>query len=163
MPKDSAPTRSAILAAAVQALKRNGLEGFAIEQVARRAAVAKGLVLYHFRSRNRLLGLCAAQIAGERRRRLTKILEGAAGAAAVDACWEELRCQQEDGLARAWLGLSAAGIIDRSHDDERFEEIARELLFDGCAAALASGVPLPELKDAFNASWLALLDIIEEA
>ncbi len=33
MPKDSAPTRSAILAAALQTLKRDGLEGFAISTV----------------------------------------------------------------------------------------------------------------------------------
>ena len=55
MPKDSAPSRSAILAAAVHTLKRGGIEGFTLDGVARRAGVVKGLVLYHYGSRGRLL------------------------------------------------------------------------------------------------------------
>ena len=163
MPKDSAPTRSAILAAALQTLKRHGLEGFAIEAVARRARVAKGLVLYHFKARRRLLALCAQQITAERAQRLAKAVEDSMGAAAVDVCWEELLRQQEDGLARAWLALCGAGVTDRASKNRPFEQVARQLLLDGCTAALAGGVPERELKEAFDAVWLALLDVTEES
>lgn len=161
MPKDPAPTRSAILAAALQTLKRDGLEGFAIEAVARRAGVAKGLVLYHFKARRRLIALCARNVQTERARRLAAALGDGLGAAAADRCWQELLRQQHDGLARAWLGLCAGGITDRSINDVDFEERARQLLLDGCAAGLAAGVPAGELKDAFDAVWLALLDVTE--
>lgn len=161
MPKDSAPTRSAILAAALQTLKRDGLEGFAINTVARRAGVAKGLVLYHFKARRRLLALCARRIEAERARRLSATLAAGSGAAGADRCWQELLRQQHDGLARAWLGLRAAGITDRQTKNMAFEEIARQLLVDGCTAALVAGVPVRELKDAFDAVWLALLAVAE--
>ncbi len=161
MPKDSRPTRSAILAAAVQTLKREGLDGFAIDAVARRAGVAKGLVAYHFTSRRRLLAACGAELAAERRRRLAPGSVDLTGPAAVDACWEELRRQQQDGLAQAWLSLSAAGVIDRADSHDPFEDVARELLLDGCTVALSAGVPLTVLEDAFDASSLALLALIE--
>ena len=162
MPKDSAPSRSAILAAAVHTLKRGGIEGFTLEGVARRAGVVKGLVLYHYGSRARLLRSAAAQLAGERRTALTTAL-ARGGTAAVDGCWEELRRQAEDGTARAWLGLCAAGLIDRPGDDDGFEGVARQAVLDGCAAALAAGAPLADLRDAYYALWLALMDLSDDA
>lgn len=166
MPKDSAPTRTAILAAAVHTLKRAGLEGFTVEGVARRAGVAKGLVLYHYASRSRLLRSAAAQVATERAGGLARALAGddggKGGSAGLDACWEELRRQTEDGTTRAWMGLCAAGLIERT-DHGGFEATARAALLDGCAAALAAGAPVADVRDAYHALWLALLDLGETA
>jgi AcrR family transcriptional regulator len=162
VPKDSAPSRSAILAAAVHVLKRGGIEGFTLEGVARRAGVVKGLVLYHYGSRGRLLRTAAAQVAAERAAGLASALSRGAGTVAVDACWEELRRQAEDGTARAWLGLCAAGLIDRPGSDAGFEGAARQAVLDGCAVALAAGAPLADLRDAYHALWLALLDLNDD-
>ncbi|MEX2156612.1 MAG: TetR/AcrR family transcriptional regulator [Gemmatimonadales bacterium] len=159
MPKDSAPTRSGILAAAVHTLQRAGLENFTLEAVARRAGVVKGLVLYHYGSRGRLLRAAAGQIATARAAAIERALSSGAGTAGFDACWDELRRQAEDGTARAWLGLCAAGIIDRSANNTGFEGAARDAVIDGCAAALAAGAPLADVRDAYNALWLALLDV----
>jgi len=161
VPKDSAPSRSAILAAAVHTLKRGGIEGFTLDGVARRAGVVKGLVLYHYGSRARLLRSAAAELAGERRTALTTAL-ARGGTAAVDACWEELRRQAEDGTARGWLGLCAAGLIPAG-TETGFEATARQAVLDGCAAALAGGAPLEDLRDAYHALWLALLDLSDDA
>jgi AcrR family transcriptional regulator len=165
VPKDSAPTRSAILAAAVHTLKRAGLEGFTVEGVAGRAGVVKGLVLYHYASRSRLLRSAAAQLASERAAGLARTLAQGSGAAALDGCWEELRRQTEDGTTRAWLGLTAAGLIERPADrgGGGFEATARQAVLDGCAAALAAGAPLAEVRDAYHALWLALLDVEQAA
>jgi AcrR family transcriptional regulator len=163
VPKDSGPSRSAILAAAVHILKRGGIEGFTLDGVARRAGVAKGLLLYHYGSRGRLLRTAAAQVASERAAGLAGALARGAGTIAVDACWEELRRQAEDGTARAWLGLCAAGLIDRPSGDAGFEDAARQAVLDGCAAALAAGAPLADLRDAYHALWLALLDLSDAA
>lgn len=154
MPKDAAPTRSSILSAAVQTLQRDGVEGFTLDGVARRAGVVKGLLLYHFGSRNRLLRAAAARIATQRRAAF-------ASASDLDGCWEELRRQAEDGTARAWLGLCAAGLIDRAADGEGFDAVARAVLLDGCAAMLAAGVPLRDARDAYDALSLALLDALD--
>ena len=162
MPKDSAPTRSAILAAAVHTLKRGGIEGFTLEAVARRAGVVKGLVLYHYGSRGRLLRTAALEVANERSAGLANAL-ARGGTVAVDACWEELRRQAEDGTARAWLGLCAAGLIGPPGGDAGFEGAARQAVLDGCAAALAAGVPLADLRDGYHALCLALLDLSDDA
>jgi AcrR family transcriptional regulator len=163
MPRDSTPARSAILAAALHTLRREGLDGFSIAVVAQRAGVAKGLVLYHYGSRQRLLNRCASEIESARADRLAAALGRAArGAAAADACWAELCRQAEDGTARAWLALCAAGVIERPDGNGDFDGLVRGLLLDGCAAALATGLPRRDVKDAFDAGWLALLEAAGE-
>ena len=159
MPKDAASTRSTILAAAVQTLQRAGVEGFTLEAVARRAGVVKGLILYHYASRSRLLRTAASQVAEARAAAIERALASASGAAGLDACWEELRHQAEDGTARAWISLSSAGLIDRSAGNAGFEDAAREAIVDGCALALATGVPLADARDAYDALWLTLLEV----
>ena len=90
MPKDSAPTRSTILAAAVQILQRAGVEGFTLEAVARRAGVVKGLVLYHYASRGRLLKTAAAQIARVRMRHGQGEADGDGGIHRISALLQNL-------------------------------------------------------------------------
>lgn len=162
VPKDAFSTRSAILSAAVQTLQRAGLEGFTLDAVARRAGVVKGLLLYHYGSRGRLLRAAASLIAEGRDVALSKALEAGSGMQGVDACWEELQKQAEDGTARAWLSLCAAGMVDRSARNSDLGEAARQAVLDGCAAALATGVPLADTRDAYNALWLALLEVTEQ-
>ena len=162
MPKDASSTRAGILSAAVQTLQRFGVEGFTLDAVARRAGVVKGLVLYHYGSRGRLLRAAASQVGDTRDAALVKALASGSGMKGVDACWDELRRQAEDGTARAWLSLSAAGLIDRSDRNMGLDEAARTAAVDGCALALASGVPLTDARDAYTALWLALLDVGEE-
>jgi len=162
VPKDSTASRSAILAAAVHTLKRGGVEGFTLDGVARRAGVVKGLVLYHYGSRGRLLRSAADEVTKERAAGLASALVPG-GTAAVDACWEELRRQAEDGTARAWLGLCAAGLIVRPGDTAGFEGTARLAVLDGCATALAAGASLADLRDAYHSLWLALLDLSDDA
>ena len=159
MPKDASSTRAAILSAAVQTLQRSGVEGFTLDAVARRAGFVKGLVLYHYASRARLLRAAAGQIAESRDAALTRALSSGAEMTGVDACWEELRRQTEDGTTRAWLSLCAAGLIDRSAKNEEFEEAAQMAVVDGCAIALVTGVPLADARDAYDALWLALFDV----
>lgn len=160
MPKDATSTRSGILAAAVQTLQRVGVEGFTLDAVARRAGVVKGLILYHYGSRARLLRSAATEVATARAASIARAL-GRGGTAGLDACWEELRRQAEDGTARAWLSLCAAGLIDRAASKPGFEGTAQSAVIDGCAAALAAGAPLADVRDAYNALWLALLEVTE--
>lgn len=163
MPKDATPTRAGILAASVHVLQRGGVEGFTLHAVARKAGVVKGLLLYHYGSHGRLLRAAAEQVESIRTTGLTRALQSGSGTAGVDACWEELRRQTEDGTARAWLSLCAGGIIDRSARNAGFEDAARDAVIDGCSAALVAGAPLADVRDAYNALWLALLDVTADA
>ena len=163
MPRDGTPTRAAILSAAVQTLKRMGLEGFSIDAVAQRAGVVKGLVLYHFQSRGRLLKRCAEEVAAERRRRLAPALAADADLAAIDSVWSELVAQASDGTSRAWLALSSADVWVEPDGDRPLEARARQAALDGCAAALATGGDRAATHDAYTALWVALLTVEAQA
>jgi AcrR family transcriptional regulator len=157
MPRDSTATRSAILTAALLLLKEGGLPGFSIEGVASRAGVAKGLVLYHYGSRSKLLTLCSQRLSQDRAERLAAAPAGHRGVAQVDALWDELVRQQDDGTARAWLSLAAGGALAApSTTDDVVAQAARALL-DGCAVALAAGEERGALREAYEALSLALL------
>jgi AcrR family transcriptional regulator len=158
VPKDASTTRATILAAAVHTLQRSGVEGFSLDAIARRAGVVKGLLLYHYASRSRLLGAAASHLSAARDAAIAKAL-ASGSTAGLDACWEILRRQTEDGTARAWLSLCAAGLIDRSTRNAGLEESARDAIVDGCTAALVAGVPLADARDAYDALWLALLEV----
>lgn len=156
MPRDGAPTRNAIVEAALALLRAGGLPALSVERVAARAGVAKGLVLYHYRSRAQLIERCGARVDEERRTRLNAAAAGRSGIAAVDALWEELTRQQDDGTGRAWLSLAAAGAVP-PHHSESLGSQARRALLDGCAAALATGTDRAALREAYEALTLALL------
>jgi AcrR family transcriptional regulator len=161
MPRDGTATRSTILEGAVALLRERGLSGFSIEGVASRAKVAKGLVLYHYGSRAALVALCAGRLERERSERLSAAAADRLGIGAVDAQWEELVRQQEDGTARAWLSLAAAGAVTATGTDQDLGAQARRTLLDGCAAALAAGAERRALREAYEALSLALLQMEE--
>jgi len=154
-------TRRAIRAAALEVLRDPGIDGFAVEAVARRAGHAKGLVIYHFGSRERLLGECGAALTRERAERLLAARGSGPGIRGIDAMWQELLRQVRDGTTRAWLGLAALGALPQPAGDP--DDVARGALLDGCAAALAAGVPEAVVREAYDMLWLALLRGFESA
>ena len=159
MPRDGTATRSAILEAALSLLGEGGLAAFSIERVATKAGVAKGLVLYHYRSRARFIEVCAERLQSARAERLRAAGRGT-GIAAVDALWAELTRQQEDGTARAWLSLAAVGAVRQPTEADVIEQ-ARNSLLNGCAAALAAGGDRGAVREAYEALALALLRMEE--
>jgi AcrR family transcriptional regulator len=161
MPKDGAPTRRRILDAALRVLRTGGIEALSVEAVARVAAVAKGLVIYHFGSRAELLRQCGIALRADRGQRLARARHSAPGVRGIDACWEELRRQTADGTTRAWLGLLAAGVA-ASPGDPGADSVVTEGLLDGCAIALAAGVAEESVREAHDALWLAALRVLEE-
>jgi AcrR family transcriptional regulator len=157
VPRDAAPTRRAIIEAALHLLRREGIDGFSVERVARLAGVAKGLVIYHFGSRAALLRRCGAALGAERARRL----ERGPGLQGIDAGWGALAAQQDDGTTRAWLSLASAGMMGPTTRSPELEAVAAAALLDGCAVALAHGVPADVVREAHDALWLALLGVLE--
>lgn len=161
MPRDGGPTRRRILEAATRLLRTRGIDAFSIEAVARGAAVAKGLVIYHFGSRAELLRECGVAVQLDRAGRLQRARASDPGVRGIDASWEELRRQTTDGTTRAWLGLLAAGAAPPP-DEPDVDALAGASVLDGCSVALAAGVPEASVREAHDALWLALLRVLEE-
>ncbi len=95
-----------ILSAAKLILIRNGLAEWTIEDVAREARCAKGLVNYHYKSKARLLSLVGSSLRDDRLKRRLKAL-GGEGAAALDSLWNVLMAEVRTGELAAWLALGA--------------------------------------------------------
>lgn len=156
MPRDGTATRKTILESALALLREGGLPAFSVERVAVRADVAKGLVLYHYKSRAGLIGLCGKRLERERADRLAAAVASRTGISAVDGLWDELLRQQDDGTARGWLSLAAIGAVTGAPDDDLIAQ-ARSALLDGCTTALATGADRATLREAYEALALALL------
>jgi len=99
--------KEAISLAARTVLLAHGLTGWSIEAVAREAGCAKGLVIYHGRTRNDLLAKVARGLSGDR---ATHRLEPwqAPGTAGLDRLWNTLAAEVRTGEFAAWVTLSAS-------------------------------------------------------
>ena len=164
---------------AKQLLIHVGLAGWTLDQVAARAGCAKGLVLYHHKSRAALLGSVAAQLRRDRlERRIAALAES--GPAAIDALWDVIVLEAGSGEAAAWLAL-----ITLSDPEVRLGvrlEPGEEVMLgaplavalsldrgaaavggaalgglDGFAIALLRGGAPDQVREAYHRFWLGLL------
>lgn len=128
--------KSEILGAAKAVLVQKGLAAWTIEDVAREARCAKGLVNYHYKTKANLLAQVGESLREDRLGRRLAALENE-GATALDALWNTLTAEVRSGELAAWLSLSA--LPDQAvHHALRSQE--RELRRLAEAAARAFGV-----------------------
>lgn len=170
--------KDAILGAAIEVLALHGLNNWTVEEVANRAHCAKGLVNYHYRSKQELLVRAAETLRDDRSaRRLAAI--GAAGTAALDRLWAALHQEVESGWFASWISLLAAdGLLrtaaaSRPVETEAFAlSLGRSLglgdqlrkqasliqaALDGLQFRLLQGAPADETEEAYHRFWLAAL------
>jgi AcrR family transcriptional regulator len=98
--------KSEILGAAKSVLVKRGLTAWTIEDVAREAQCAKGLVNYHYKTKANLLAQVGESLREDRIGRRLAALENE-GATALDALWNTLTAEVRSGELAAWLSLSA--------------------------------------------------------
>jgi len=160
-------------------LVERGLAGWNLEALAARAGCAKGLLLYHHRSKASLLAAVATQLRLERlHRRLEALRPGGPGA--IDALWLLLVEDAASGRAAAWLSLVAlaepgvrectrsttgeirdlgratAEALDLEGEPVELGRVAAATL-DGFGLDLLSDGHEAELRDAYHRHWLGLL------
>lgn len=175
----TAGRREKIMAAAESLLMQYGLHGWSVEQVARSAGCAKGLVHYHFGTRAALLAAITEVLGRERLERRIHAL-APRGTAALDALWVVMREDVGRGISKAWLELGlgdspdvrratepAAALLDafaaasgaalESAPLTRERAMALILLLDGLEAGLARGAREVDLREAYDRVWLAML------
>jgi AcrR family transcriptional regulator len=83
------PVKEAILGAAIEVIVLHGLNNWTVEEVANRAHCAKGLVNYHYRSKQELLVQVAHTIRDDRSARRLAAIQ-TAGTQALDRLWAAL-------------------------------------------------------------------------
>jgi AcrR family transcriptional regulator len=146
-----------IVDAAVEVLRREGLAAWTVAEVARQAGCAKGLVHYHHKTKEALLGAVAERLASRRsEQRLAALHVGGTGA--LDRLWAVLAAAAASGETRAYLSLlgHSSGVVRAACGSP-----AGDLDSTARAIAKAFVIEIPD-EAAVGALWAAL-DGLEQA
>jgi AcrR family transcriptional regulator len=170
--------KDVILGAAIDVIAIHGLNNWTVEEVANRAHCAKGLVNYHYRSKQDLLVRSSETLRDDRfAKRLAAI--AVSGSAALDRLWLALVQEVESGWYAAWLSLVTSdgqlrtAAAERPTDMESFAQtLSRSLglgdrlrdqapliqsALDGLQLRLLQGAPVAETEEAYHRFWVGAL------
>ena len=170
--------KDAILTAAIEVITLHGLTNWTVEEVANRAHCAKGLVNYHYRSKQALLQRAAETVRDDRAARRFAAIQSQ-GTRALDRLWDALYEEVKSGWFGARLSLLAAddplrrAVADREADTAAFAAALSESLglgdqlagqgpliqaiLDGIQLRLLQDASREETEEAYNRVWLLLL------
>ncbi len=170
--------KGTILSAAIEVVASDGLNNWTVEEVASRARCAKGLVNYHYRSKQDLLVRAATTVRDDRSARRLSALQSS-GAQALDRLWAALVTEVESGWFAAWLAFIASegplrDAATRTPSDSRAFAVAlaRALdqgsdfaardpelgaVLDGLQLGLIQGTPPRVMEEAYHRFWLGAL------
>ena len=170
-------TRQRILDAAVSVLASSGLTDWTVENVSSKAGCAKGLVLYHFGSKQALIDQIAVEVTAARWSARASALR-LPPAKAIDRLWEVVSGEVTSGTFRLWLSLAAdsttATVATFSTSQRQQLATAAATTFripaadpalttlpailDGFQLLLLQGVAEAEVREGFDSYWLELLE-----
>lgn len=173
---DAEETQARIIHAAIGVLKEHGLTDWTVEEVAKRAECAKGLVNYHFTSKTTLLTIVAAQARTTRNSRRLLALKHS-GAEALDRLWSTMTDEAHSGGLQLWLALlaypptrgsatvsaserqllttSASSALNLQPPHPNLTIIPATL--DGLELQLYQGAPEADVREQYDRFWLDLL------
>ncbi len=183
-------SRETIVNAALSLVGRRGADEVTVADVATEVGCAKGLVHYHFKSKQRLWEAVATELANDRRSRWTQALKGGVPRDAIDATWNLLVGESANGTLLAWtslfvpgkhipdhlvsgthrefsraLGGAAKQMLERSGERVRIPESELGLLLgavvNGMGFQLLGGADRGELEGSYAATWLGILSFAE--
>jgi AcrR family transcriptional regulator len=185
--------RQCILECAVALVQENGAEAMSIEAVAASAGSAKGLVHYHFKTKQGLLSAVAERLASSRLDHWRSAFDAPSAQDALNQTWLLLTTESSDGTVRAWQSLVGAadrlvdGLASKLRTDfadglrDAFTSMLRdelgliptipdaeigmllEALVAGMGFQLTSGTAKNQLDGAYSAAWLAMLSLTQPA
>ncbi len=170
--------RDTITTAAASLLGDQGLAGWSVDKVADRAGCAKGLIHYHFGSKDTLLSEVRQRVEFRRREDRIGAFSGLAGASALDALWEVMAAEVQEGRFGAWLDLvryfgpstsqagtaddfrlatAAARALEASERDLAEQAVVLGAALDGLQLRLLLGEPPAQVREGFERVWLGVL------
>lgn len=187
---DREASRDLILTAALSVVRRFGASGVTVASVAEEAGCAKGLVHYHFDTKQSLWESAAHSLAAERLGRWTEAFESGELSEIIERTWSILVDESADGTILAWtsllgpgtdvpgpatsgivagfgnaLGDAVGGMLARH--GVRCRVSPREVgwllasVISGVGFLLLGGADRDDLEDAYAAAWLGILSLTE--
>ncbi len=188
MARSKQAARKAILDAADLVLKRDGAFNMTMDAVARAAGCAKGLLHYHFHTKQRLLVEAVGRISAAREVEWAQAFDTEAPHEAIDRTWNVIAREVESGTLRAWSSLltlsdsavdqavSKASARFRDHITTATQDLLARAncestlpvdrlgwlltaVVEGMSFQLAAGADAEVLADAYAAAWLGVLSL----
>lgn len=165
-----------ILQATITLLGEGGLPACTVDRIAARTPCAKGLVNYHFGSKQALLRMASERVEAERwSRRISAIESGPPGGTGmIDALWTVIADAVRSGSTAAWLALipssdppapskevgvrlarGASRALGLGSD--AMDPILFPSALDGLELRLLAGEPEDLVRDAYDRLWLLFL------
>lgn len=181
-----------ILRAAVDQLLAAPVTRVTLESVATAAGCAKGLVHYHFKTKDGLLSAAAERIWEDRTAAWKVALQGSDPRAVIGAAWSLIGSEADRGVsaASAALGMESSNVVVRTVNTARLRLISQlgqdlDALFrrmelrpsvptseiallmmaviDGLGLQVASGNSPDTLEPAWHALWAGVLSLTRAA
>lgn len=109
MSRQRGKAREAIIESAEALVRKNGAGAVTIEEVAKAAGTAKGLVHYHFKTKQGLLSAVADRLAASRIDNWATALRPGAPESAAETSWRLLTEEAATGVILAWQTLLYTG------------------------------------------------------
>ena len=174
-------SQESIVEAGVAVLRNMNLTDWTVDSVATKAGCAKGLVLYHFKSKDAFLLRVADRVAQEQAGGRLSALKGARGAAALDRLWTCVAAEVKSGTFGLWVGLlgdsrtrkaaartqqDSADLVAASAEALSVpeESLALPLIpaaLDGFSLELLQGSTPASVRERFDTFWLGVLSDAE--
>lgn len=183
-----AEAQAKILSAALTLIKERGIQRVTVDQVARQAECAKGLVHYHFKTKVGLFDAVARELVTARIAKWRQAFDAPTPSDAIGQTWRVLTAESASGIVRAWTTMLApgSGVPDQKVSDgiRRFSEglaggvaglmgrVGLEpsidpgeigwllgAVIEGMGRQLASGADEAALEGAYAAAWLGILSL----
>ena len=184
----SKQSKETIVNAAETLVRRKGATGITVDQVAKEAGCAKGLVHYHFKTKRGVLEAVAQHLASDRQAAWAEAFQAADASEAIDRTWNLLTSESDDGTIRAWGSLfGTAGVLPDETVSQAQEGFATTLgnaaqlllrqlalvarippgeigwllgaVVHGMGFQILGGGDRRELEGAYAAAWLGILSL----
>lgn len=174
---DTSVSREAILEGTVTVLTEGNLTDWTVDSVAAKVKCAKGLVLYHFRSKEGLLLLAAERVREKHASRRITAVQGQRGTQALDRLWDDMTKEVRSGAFGLWVTLVGhsptrkAASRTAAHDEGIVKALAAALgispdavtlamapsALDGFGFDLLQGRLAADVRDRYDSYWLGVL------
>ena len=192
MTRPPSDARDRVLSVTIRHAKRGGLSAITLDAVADETGCAKGLVTYHFGSKDALIHSATEEILRAHEAQWKQALHADSFETAIRQTWQTLLAEVRDGYWRAWLSLvtSKDRVIVQlvSNHITRFTEALRSATesqirtmgleptvslselgnflaagISGMGLHLATGAKPDILEGAHSAMWVAVLGMTRPA
>lgn len=174
-------TKDAIVEAGLAAILASNLTDWTVDSVAAKAGCAKGLVLYHFKSKDSLLLRIAERVHQDQAEKRLSALRIGPGAPALDRLWDTLTTEVSGGTFGLWVGLvgdsrtrkaaarppqEAVDLITAAAQalSVPVDSLALPLIpaaLDGFSLELLQGNAPATVRERFDSFWLGVLSDAE--